>query len=90
MPTSEDQASQASGSNKPKKGSLWQKAVSTYKQARQKVGSIKGAWKHARKPSIIYLAREARGRKHTLEQLAKKHQKWVAGGKGAYKGTPWE
>ncbi len=80
---------QAAGTNKEKKG-LYQTALSTYKEARQKSGTLKDAWTHARQPSDIKLARETKIKQMKLAQLAKQHQTFVAGGKGAYRGTPWE
>ena len=80
---------QAAGTNKEKKG-LYQTALSTYKKARELSGTLKAAWAHARQPSDIKLARETKKKQMKLAQLAKNHQTFVAGGKGAYKGTEWE
>lgn len=82
---------QAGGKNKPKKGkSLLSRALGTYSQARQKTPSLKQVWSHAREPSDIRLARAHGTTQSSLASKAKIHQEWIAGGKDAYKGTPWE
>lgn len=73
---------QAGGTNKPKSGSLWQKALSTYKQARQKTGTLKEAWDHARKPSAIDLAKAHRSNQRKLKRLAMAHAEGKLGKKG--------
>jgi hypothetical protein len=80
MPTMEDKASQASGSNKPKPG-LLTRVKKDYMKARTLVGSIRAAWKHARKPSPIALAKAHHARQSTLSSLAASHQHKVASGK---------
>jgi hypothetical protein len=79
MPTMEDKASQASGSNKPKPG-LLSSVKRDYKKARKLLGSIKSAWAHARKPSVMKLARHAKNTQHSLSSKAAAHQQAIANG----------